>query len=363
MGAQSSYANLTSLSAQHISQYQNIVLMVIDGMGYELLMNQSNDSVLRKHCYQRMTSVFPTTTASAITAFSTAVAPKQHAVTGWFTYLDQLDLVSAILPFTRRADEESLTVKGVAPGDFVTYTPFYNQLERKSHVFYPARIVDSDFSLFATQGAQRHGFESFPDMINQVRNQLAVPGAQYIYAYWPELDEREHATGTNSSRVRKHFEKLDEYIEQLVNSSEFKDTLLLVTADHGLIDVQEERIIQLDQYPEIYACLSQPLCGEPRVAFCYVNAGQQAKFRDLVQSNLGEVCTIVPSQTLIDQGLFGLGVESEKLVSRVGDFALIMNENYVVKDTLANEKPFTQKAIHGGLSAQELFVPLCVFSS
>jgi predicted AlkP superfamily pyrophosphatase or phosphodiesterase len=84
-GGKTNYVQLKSLSSEEIKN-KNIILLVIDGLGYEYL-KKSNANFLKENLKDKMTSVFLPTTACATTTFQTGVAPQQHALTGWFMFL------------------------------------------------------------------------------------------------------------------------------------------------------------------------------------------------------------------------------------------------------------------------------------
>ncbi len=103
-----------------------------------------------------------------------------------------------------------------------------------------------------------------------------------------------------------------------------------------------------------------PLCGEPRTAYCYVRQERTQHFERYITTNLDHACQLTESKQLIASGYFGLGHSHPELHHRVGDYTLLMKENYVIRDRLLTEKPFTQIGVHGGLSHQELYVPLII---
>jgi hypothetical protein len=67
---------------------------------------------------------------------------------------------------------------------------------------------------------------------------------------------------------------------------------------------------------------------------------------------------VVESESLIEQGFFGRGEAHPELSSRVGDYTLLMKENYIIRHRLPFEQPYTQIGVHGGLSQAEMQVPL-----
>ena len=117
--------------------------------------------------------------------------------------------------------------------------------------------------------------------------------------------------------------------------------------------------IDLANPPELEACLSLPLCGEPRAAFCYLRPRRVQDFQDYCQRILDGHALLKPSQELIHQGLFGQGEPHPGLQDRVGDYTLLLTGRSVIRDQLPSEKGTIQIGVHGGLSELELFVPLC----
>lgn len=103
-----------------------------------------------------------------------------------------------------------------------------------------------------------------------------------------------------------------------------------------------------------------PLCGEPRVAYCYVHPNKERQFVDYVQSDMQDIAELKPSTSLVEEGYFGIGQSHPRLHERIGHYTLIMKENYVIKDRLAGEAPFVHIGVHGGTSPEEMYVPLII---
>jgi hypothetical protein len=128
-----------------------------------------------------------------------------------------------------------------------------------------------------------------------------------------------------------------------------------------LIDTETMDRISLEEHPEIAETLTIPLCGEPRVAYCYIHPAKVKQFRDYVSANLSDYCTMHTSRDLIRRHFFGLYEPNPRLFDRVGDYVLIMKGNYVLKDFVLGETAHFLKANHGGVSKEEMYVPLITF--
>jgi hypothetical protein len=66
------------------------------------------------------------------------------------------------------------------------------------------------------------------------------------------------------------------------------------------------------------------------------------------------------AEQLVGSGLFGPGTPHAELARRVGDRALVMRQDYAIRDWLPQERRFDMVGMHGGLSSDELIVPLVV---
>lgn len=347
------------LSPDTVAQYDNVIFILIDGLGSHNLQQHGPQSSISKHRVGDLTSVFPSTTSAAITTLNTALAPQQHGATGWFMYLQELASVAAVLPFVPRVGGASYTESGVEVEQIISSKPFYGDLDRPSFAVTPNYILDSAYSQAMTRGAKRYGYgklEAFyQSIVDRVQQQ---DGKKYIYAYWSEYDGMCHSYGVADKKTKEHFKEIDRGFSGLLKSLEGSHSLVVLTADHGLIDTTPERIIYIEDYPEVSECLRIPICGEPRACFCYVKPDKFDEFPQRVEKFLGEYCEVHTAAQLIEDEYFGLGEPHEQLASRVGDFILLLKENYVLKDRLINEKPFRQVGVHGGVSEQEMQIPL-----
>lgn len=355
------YAPLSMLAPLDLAGYRNVVLMVIDGLGYRYLTDRFPDSVIARHTRGPVSSVFPTTTAAAITTLLTGLAPAQHGLTGWFVWLEELRQVTAVLPFQTRIGRESLAARGYDPAQLLDARPLYPRLAVDCHVVSPARIAHSPFNKAFSRGARIHSFGTIAEYVERIAAIVAADTAEkYIYAYWSDLDHLGHEVGLESDTTRAHFEEIDRAYAHLLARLENSDTLVLLTADHGIVDTEPDTHVHLHTHPALTAMLDVPLCGEPRAAYCYVHPGEHAAFENYMSAELQREAAVYASGDLLNAGLFGPGAPHPALHRRVGDYTVLMRENYAISDTVAGETPSTLVGVHGGLSEAELYVPLAV---
>lgn len=355
------YAELAALPSAELRGCRHVVVLVIDGLGFRYVTDKGAGGVLASHLRARLSSVFPSTTASAVTSFLTGVAPRQHAVTGWFMRLERDGQVIAPLPFTTRLEDIALEGCGVAPEAVFHCEGLFAQLNVRTHLVYPAHLLDTVYSRKHRARAQPHGFVSLSGLFATLGELLKARERSYTFAYWPEFDSLSHRYGNGSANVHAHFAVLERELERFLQRAEGLGVALVVTADHGFVDVAPETCVHLDDHPELARTLSAPLCGEPRAAYCYIENGAGDDFETYVRERLASCCAVERSEALVANNFFGIGDTNPALLSRIGDYTLLMKDRFVIKDRIGAEEPgFPHVGVHGGLSADEMHVPLVV---
>lgn len=353
------YAPLQRLPVERVREHRQVLLWVIDGLGLNYLVAHPDEAAcLNAHLAGGMTSVYPPTTATAVTTYLTGDAPQQHGLTGWHMYLQELGSVMAVLPGRARYGGCGWSASGIDVAALFAHRPFADRIAVPSHNFSPAAIAGSDFNRAHLGRAQWHSYQDLADLMTQSAEVLRQDGERFVYAYWSELDGLGHRKGIWSAAAQGHLRELDQAFETLLHELRGSDTLVVVCADHGQIDTTPADRIVLDDHPALAELLAQPLCGEPRSAYCYLRPGCEAAFDAYVLSEFAGKARSHPGAEVIRAGWFGLGDPHPRLARRVGDRVLLMQEHFVLKDWLAQERRFEMIGVHGGLSDDELLVPL-----
>lgn len=360
------YRPLANLPLDRLSDAKRIVLLVIDGLGADLLKQFSaapgSLGIFQQHLTGRLTSVYPPTTASAITTFMSGQAPQQHGLTGWFMNFREIGATAAVLPFTPRYGRGTLTEQGVAIGDLIDCQTLPDCLPTSCHMLLPEVIAHSDFSRLLGGSANRLGFKDMQDFAYQLSAFAAErqTNGGYMYAYWSELDHLSHVYGPSDPRVLEHFQQLERALSAFLEQAPNDGTCVIITADHGFLDSGPCERINLGAHPELADMLAMPLFGEPRSAYCIVRKGQESAFEQYLAEALSHAVTLRVSAELVAENWFGLGPPHPELRARVGDYTLQMKERFTVGDQLVSEKAFDLLGMHGGVTASEQWVPLVV---
>ena len=338
-----------------IGEARNIVLLIVDGLGDRYLMERGAGGALASRRRRAITSVFPSTTASAITTSYTGCTPLEHGLTGWFTLFGEAGYVGAPLPFRTRGDNVPLGAKGFSADAAFPTASLFEALPVRSIVVTWRGIIDSEYNRRHCRGAERLAYDTLGELVTQVEAAVkSGPQRKFIYAYWPQYDSVSHQFGCRSPQANDELEKVDAAFGEMIRRLKNTDTLAIATADHGFIDVPPEDALELP--PQLAAELRFPLCGERRVVYCHVHS--QAQFLEKAKDWLGERADVRPSRELVEEGWFGPGAAHPRLAERVGDVTLVMRGRSTVKDWLAGEPRHLHIGNHGGTSEDEMLIPL-----
>jgi len=352
-GGKALHPPLRNLDRDALHDARNLVLLIADGLGDNYLMRRGAGGELARRRRAAFTSVFPSTTASAITTSYTGCTPLEHGLTGWFTYFGEAGCVSAALPFRSRGDHLPLSRRGVTPDQIYVSESIFQQMPDRSIVVTYKDIIDSEYNTRHCRGAERLAYETLDELVAQVEAAVkSGAGRKFVYAYWPVYDMVSHRHGCGSPEALEQFQKFDEAFGHLIARLSGTESLVIATADHGFIDVTPEESFELPT--GLASQLRFPLCGERRIAYCHVHS--ENEFLKRAKDWIGECADVMPSRELLDW--FGPGTPHPRFAERIGDVALLMRGHYTVKDWAPGESRHLHIGNHGGTSEDEMLIPL-----
>src|SRR6185503_8189355 len=237
---------LALLPPRELGQARNVVLVIIDGLGDNYLMRQGAGGELARRRRGAITSVFPSTTASAITTSYTGCTPLEHGLTGWFTYFGEAGCVAAALPFRSRGDMLPLARRGVTPEQIYVSPSLFGDLPVRSIVVTHKDIIDSEYNSRHCRGAQKVAYETLDELVAGI--EAAVKSGadrKFVYAYWPVYDILSHRFGSDRPEAFAALQAIDAAFEGLLARLSGTESVVIATADHGFIDVPPEDSLEL----------------------------------------------------------------------------------------------------------------------
>jgi hypothetical protein len=314
-----------------------------------------------------LTSITPSTTSAALTSLWTGRSPAEHAIIGYELWLKEYGIVANMIhhsPMSYGNETGSLYRAGFVPEQFMDLPTLGSHLASagvRSYAFQHRSIIHSGLSQMFFKDVSPHGFftpaELWVNLRHIVESNPRLPGYFWVYTgqidtfshYYHPDDERTAAEFADFSRAfEQHFlDKLSPVIK--------KGTLLLLTADHGMLTTQKSARYDLRNHPDLSRLLHIQPTGESRLTYLYVRPGQVENVRlYFEQAWPGEFIFIDPSEA-VQKGLFGPGTPHLRLADRLGDL-IVAARNDAYLWWANKDNPLVGR--HGGLSSEEMLVPL-----
>ena len=339
-----------------------IVLLILDGLGDAYLRTRGGGSRLLAARRGSLTSVFPSTTASAVTTFLTGLAPAVHGLNGWVTR-DHLGELILPLPMVAEADGRAL-VGPFHRRRLFPYRTLFQRLAGESVVVTPSWLIDSTYSRRHNRGAKVLGYERLDELDATIAAALSGCGhGALVHAYYPGFDSLAHDAGIGSEALAAKFARIDAMFGRLADSLADSGVAVVVSADHGLIDAPLAELCLLGAHPEIAAMLSQPLWGERRAAWCVLREGARDEFGAALVDVFGERIDVLDAARVGQLGLLGPGHPHRDIEARIGDLLLLPRGAGTLVNEMHLQSLHPMAAVHGGLSATEMEVPLIVLAN
>jgi hypothetical protein len=174
-----------------------------------------------------------------------------------------------------------------------------------------------------------------------------------VYAYERELDHCGHALGCESPQWLLHLSRIDAMCERLRDALP-DDVRLIITGDHGMVDVPKSGQILAEAEPELTAGVSA-LAGEGRFRQVYVDRDQPSRVAHRWQERLGDMAWVRTRDEAIDEGWFG--TVDDRLRERYGHVLVAMRDRFAVM-TAQFPRELELVGMHGSLTPAEMVVPL-----
>lgn len=332
-----------ALLKPYLAEKKHIMLILLDGMGMNILNNLNPDSYLRKHVITPLTSVYPPTTVAATTSVLSGLTPYEHGHVGWTQY-NRFEDCHTVVFQNKDFYDDTHHLQIDFKNTYLKYETILEKIQKK----HPNLLVKKLFPDFDPEG-----YAQFPDMVDELIR-ISQTKSSFTYTYWTEPDYTIHDFGTHNDTVKDKLIALNDQIERL-HQSVSKDCLIMVIADHGLIDVQG---INLIHHPILEHCSKLPSL-EPRSTAFYVKTGQNEAFEKSFQMYFGQYFKLYTQQQVLDLDILGSGQMHPLLTDFIGDYLAISEQKYMfnIKETSSF------KAHHAGMHPDEMWVPLILLET
>lgn len=343
-----------------IGQDEHYLFIMLDGFGMCFLEKMPETSFLRKHFIKELQALCPPTTAASLTSLATMKYPAEHAVPGWFVYLEEIEKISTILPFIERFSERPLEEFGMTADKVFPVQSIWTKVRHEPLTIIEESIVNSTYTRYSSADTERRGYKTISEAFNIARrNVQSAIYPSFTYMYLPQLDSACHDKGTQHESVYDLIEVLDNNIAAICDEIGSK-AVIIITADHGLIDIPGSNGFILKEEDRILDYLICPPTVEARMPAFHVKTGMEKTFEEKFTERFGEYFILITPDEAEQLKLFGPGVLSPLMKRRLGSFIGISLKEATLNYRTHKDKRPALKAVHGGLSREEMMVPLII---
>ncbi len=353
------------------------IVFLIDSFGWTMLeraialAERANERALMGHladCARPLTTVFPSTTSSALVSLSTGMAPGTHGIVGHTEYLPAWGTVLNMLRMAPSwgGPRDLAAGKGYRPQDLVSHPSLFRR-GLGATALTKSDFEGTAFTKLLYDGAEFQGYVSLSDLSLHLRRILLRRPDQrprLLWVYWDLLDAVHHLNGPLDELALSELTHLFGAVAEAASRmgpADREGISLYVTGDHGQVPIDPLRARAAHQDPVLMSLLHRPPSGEKRAAFLEAARGKGRELAAYLGTWEREGWALLPVADIMSQGILGPAPLHPELRDRLGDFLLLPPDS----ETLYYRPPGSRGAEdrflggnHGGLTREELLVPL-----
>jgi len=341
--------------AAELDGVRRVAVLLVDGLGWHQLPAAAVHAptlgeFAAAPAARELTAAFPSTTPTSLVTIGTGVPPGAHGVLGF----------NLNVPGTDRVLNHVLWADDPDPVRWQPVDPVFVRAEAAgvtTTVVTSPWFEGSGLTVAAYRGAGFRGAAGVDELAAELLAALRGPDRALVYGYHADVDKIGHVCGVDSPEWRAAVVEVDRLVRMLAEGLP-ADAALLVTADHGQLDVPPERRFDLDTDPRLRAGVAIA-AGEARARYLHVVPGARDDVVAAWRAVLGPAAWVATRDEAVWAGWFG-AVAPEHL-ARIGDVVVACNDDYAVLASVAEPAVITQfVAFHGSYTPAEMAVPLLV---
>lgn len=332
-------------------EYKNVILLIYDGMGMNILtQNLAENSFLRRHLVDTISSIFPTTTAAATTSLRSGLNPCENGWVGWDVYIKAVDEIITVFRNQKKGSDTPFSAENTAE-KYLGYRSLVTQINQDT--------LHDAVELFPFGDDPYHGLDDFNQRIIDL---CARDGRQFIHAYHTNPDGMLHDYGTTHDVIRPMMQEIDRSTEALI--ANLRDTLVICLADHGHLDVEE--IVLTRDYPDMVSLFARDNTAiDGRACAFWIDEANKPLFEKKFAEYFGHDFMLLTKQQVIDKKLFGNNIghgiaTHGNFDDSLGDYIAVGIGNKYFQFEDGKHRMWSH---HAGITRNEMSVPLIIFKT
>ena len=338
---------------KYVLNKKHLVLILVDGMGSDLLDNMTNKGLFYNNKKMDIQTVFPTATGCVLTSIATSRYPSSTGIFGWFGYNRKLDLNYYTLLTKERKSKEDLKInlKKIFKRPSV-----FNSLKRKTTVLQPNHLLNSRYTNLCVCSSMRKGYSDYDEAVDIIKNEINSKDDTFTYLYIPYVDTLEHHNGPYSKPVYDEVAKIEKHMEKLFPLN--NDTEIIVIADHGQIPINSVVYMDLNKYDKYFYAYPSIDMG---TSTFFVKKDMNKEFEKEFHKDFDNKLILFKKEEFIKRNMFGKKM-TKYASDSLGEYISLCKKGYAFYSDY-NEDTSFPKGNHTGLTKEELMIPLIVFKN
>lgn len=344
-----------------IGHHDHYLFVIVDGLGMNLEPFFPSGGFFRSAFEEEIRSVFPSTATVALTSLATGLWPAEHGLTGWWTHFPEYHRVIAPLLFRERWTGIAAGTLGLEVADLVPAQPLIGSFFRHSVSFLPHEICGGSYANWSQDATAVVPFRTDSRLLRLLRRHVAgLRGPSYTYLYILTVDALSHLHGTASEPVRRDVRRIDGLLAR-VRDALPSTVRMVVSTDHGLVDVPEDRRFVMSDEDTLCCHLLGGQSGETSTPVFHVRAGHEAAFADAFRASPAAAhFSLHRPEDLAELRLYGPVPLEDSARRHLGQFVAIARDCSTLEYVAPGHEPSRRRGVHGGLRPAEMRIPLCV---
>ena len=357
-------------------RHNKVVLLVIDGFGFDQFQKHQQQypflsALAAKGSPSAITSVYPSQTTNALVSLNTGLTPQEHGIFEYFIYLKEVGIVNTLRFERIGTKQRKLIDEGFKPSLMFEGKNIHQILKDKGiQTFTHLQTTNATgaCSKLIFEGSTMVPAQKTSDLIVNLRKNLERTKDGYYFTHIDSLDTIAHEYGPKSDQFTAELSAITyllqrELIEK-IDDKTAKETLLLITADHGTIDTNPNNTIYLSrtQNPLTYRKCGKnrkriPPTGSPRDIFLHIREDKLGETKEALAQQLGSNAQVLETSKAAKSGLFGIGETPKEFFERTGNLMILPSDKRTIWFSNPEGRKITFLGHHGGLNSEEMFVP------
>ena len=341
-GAKAHYSGQKELDAILNKKYRHIAVFLIDAMGAKIIeRHRPENSFFRQHLLKSITTVCPSTTSAATTAFLSGQSPL---VTGWFGWQQYFEKYGRHIILFKNEDYYS--------GEPLDTSILHNDLPYENIFEQIKKAKPSVQTYTSIFEDKKKKFLKLNELIRLVKKNFRKDEENFTYAYYADLDSLMHEVGPSHRKAGRLLKRIERRIASLKRRMK-DDCLVIVIADHGQIEIEDYNIYD---HKELLATIS----GKPSIEgrFTSLNVIDEVGFNDYYEQHMKDYFDLYAKEEILNNHFFGPEDVSQH-DKFFGNYFLLAKSKYSL--SYHEEPVHSHVGHHAGMTEEEMMIPLIVF--